>query len=132
MSSGCSGYVFASIGLSTCGINTRAKVGDVFRVNFTVLDNNVPPASAWVERVITIGSPCSDAENLCDDGTCSSVACDQRAMLGVRVGDKTEPPRIMLNPSLWNYSMDTGAGKLVTLTLLRRKARACARSCTVP
>lgn len=89
-----------------------------------VFDNSIPPLTATINRMVTIVSPCADDENLCDDGSCSSVACDQREMVGVRVGNKKEPPRIMLNPMLWNDSMDSGAGQAFAMTFLKDRVRA--------
>lgn len=85
---------------------------------------DIPPHNATITRMVTIVSPCADDENLCDDGSCSSVACDQRAMVGVRVGNKKEPPRIMLNPMFWNDSMDDGAGQPFAMTFLKGRVRA--------
>lgn len=121
LDSGCPGYEFSSAGISPCGIDSSASIGTVYKVKFTVFDNSIPPLVSSVSRVITIGTPCNDGEELCDDDTCSSVACDTRSSLGGG-GDTTEPPQLMLHPMIWD-NMTVGAGRDVTHQLQRKQVR---------
>lgn len=118
---GCPKYRFNDVGLQGCGIDSAAAaVGSMFQVNFSIFDNHVPPLFSSVSRIVTVVTPCGTGEELCDDGSCSDIACDQRDQLGA-AAIVAGPPKLMLNPMLFGNNMTLGAGQNVSLSLLHSK-----------
>ena len=72
------GYKFTEQGISLCTVNTSKTVGTTFTLDFMVFDLSIPSRNASVTRTIQIINPCNSDQYLCDDGTCSSVACNVR------------------------------------------------------
>lgn len=72
------GYKFTEQGISLCAVNTSKPVGTTFKVTFMVFDLSIPSKNASVTRTIQIVNPCDTDQYLCDDGTCSNVACSVR------------------------------------------------------
>lgn len=70
--SGCVGQRFVDRQPVACGIDTSSSVGSTYNLNFVVYDTSGQSAS--VSRAITIVSPCSAGQYLCNDGTCSNVS----------------------------------------------------------
>ena len=68
-------------GVQGCGVNiSKAAVGSVLTVNFLVFDDESPPRNSTAARTLTVISPCASdgSEFLCDDDTCSTIACELR------------------------------------------------------
>jgi hypothetical protein len=92
---GCAGHTMAQKGLQGCGINiSKAAVGDVLTLNFLVFDDQSPRRNATATRTLTVISPCASDEFLCDDDTCSTVACELRDALALV--DDSSPPAVTL------------------------------------
>ena len=71
---GCFGHELNVKGVGSC-LDTTADFNTIFRIRFVVCDNQLPPALSYVERMVTIVSPCSDATPYLCDGSCKAVPC---------------------------------------------------------
>ncbi|KAK3250155.1 hypothetical protein CYMTET_40451 [Cymbomonas tetramitiformis] len=104
ISTGCPGHEFRAKGLQGC-LDTSAEVGTVFSIRFIVFDHATPANMASVIRTVTIAAPCDAGYELCDDGVCSSVPCEDRNALLASDGPE-QPDSIPPNVTL------RGAGSL--------------------
>ena len=64
------GYQFHLQGIGSCGLNTAAKVGTKYSIQFLVFDQNIPSNNASINRTVIIVNPCPSEETLCSDGVC--------------------------------------------------------------
>lgn len=91
LNTGCVGYEWVKKGMLGC-INTSAPVGTIFEVIFTVYNTAIPAQFANASRTIVIIDPCDSGEELCEDLSCSSIACDQRDEILQTENMDTVPP----------------------------------------
>ncbi|KAK3233264.1 hypothetical protein CYMTET_56422 [Cymbomonas tetramitiformis] len=111
---GCPGHEWAIKGLQGC-INTSARVGTVFEVEWIVFDSGMLAQNASVTRLISIIQPCNLGETLCDDLTCSSIDCDTRDIMLADDVDIAAPVVTMLLSS----PMRVSYGDAATATVLQ-------------
>lgn len=76
---GCTGYEYASNGISLSGLDTSVEDGNVFTIRYVALDP-VTLGLASADRTVTIDKPCPDDEEYCD-GYCYQVTCEVAAQL---------------------------------------------------
>jgi hypothetical protein len=100
----CRGHELRRKGIHGCGVDTvNAPVGTVFTLNFTVTDKHVPPASATVQRLIRVISPCP-AQKYCPDlqapHDCGSSDCTVRAALLAQTPVPHAPPVIGISDAV--------------------------------
>lgn len=88
---GCPGHEFVRKGLQGC-VNTSAKVGAVFSVEFVVFSDVEPSLYTSATRTIQIAPPCDVGKSFCD-GVCYDVTCDEVNALAAAVPlPPAEPP----------------------------------------
>ena len=79
---GCYGHEFSSKGVASC-LDTSAAFNTLFRIRFVTCDLQNPPMLNYVDRMVTIVSPCSDPTPYLCSGLCYAVPCG--ASLGTAV-----------------------------------------------
>ncbi|KAK3235730.1 hypothetical protein CYMTET_54090 [Cymbomonas tetramitiformis] len=96
LDTGCPGHEFATKGIDGC-LDLGAEPGSVLELLFVVFDDALPANMATTRRIITVAPPCETGYELCSDGVCSGVACEQRMrLLSDSTPDSTPPVLILL------------------------------------
>jgi hypothetical protein len=93
---GCPNFKFVNKGIQG-NVNMNAPVGTVFDITYYVFDSASPPHMVFVNRTVTIVSPCAEGENYCSDGegdmVCSKITCAALEELRELLANKdTTPP----------------------------------------